>query len=607
MVTQTLKRALLGQPIETERDHEERLIKTLALAVFSSDAISSVAYATEEILLVLVLAGSGALSLSLPVAMAIVALLTILIASYRQVITAYPNGGGAYVVASENFGHKAGLIAGASLLIDYTLTVAVSIAAAVANITSAVPVLHDYRVIIGTIFVLLITLANLRGVKESGKLFAIPTYSFITGLFLMLGVGFVQFYFGHPQVQSVQIARSSFEPITIFLVLKAFSSGCAALTGVEAVSNGVTAFRAPEPRNARTTLLWMALILGSIFLGITELARVYQIVPTLSETVLSQLGRAIFGTGPVYYFIQATTALILVVAANTSFAGFPRVSSLMAQDGFMPRQLMNKGNKLAFSNGIIMLAFFSIVLLAIFGGETHRLIPLYAIGVFTSFTLSQMGMVKHWYHERGAGWVNKAIINGLGAVTTFVVLLVIGSTKFLHGAWIVVLIVPILILIFMTIKRHYSSIAEQLSLCNLRPPKPIRNWVIMCIGGVHCGTLQALRYAKMISGENDVNVIYVNISSQAPVDVLNKWEKYGFSTPLEVVKSPYRDVIGPIIERIRQIHEEYPDDFITIVVPEFICKKWWQHLLHNQTGFILKTRLMFWPNVIITSVPYQLM
>ncbi len=606
MVTQTLKRALLGQPIETERDNEERLIKTLALAVFSSDAISSVAYATEEILLVLVVAGSGALALSLPVAVAIVALLTILIASYRQVITAYPNGGGAYVVASENFGHKAGLIAGASLLIDYTLTVAVSIASAVANITSAVPVLHDYRVPIGIAFVLLIMLANLRGVKESGKLFAIPTYSFISGLFLMLGSGFVQYFFGHPHVESARIVSSTLEPITIILVLKAFSSGCAALTGVEAISNGVTAFRKPEAKNARTTLLWMALILGSIFLGITELTHIFHLVPSHNETVLSQLGRTIFGTGPVYYFIQAATALILIVAANTSFAGFPRVSSLMAADGFMPRQLMNKGNKLAFSNGILMLAFFSIVLLVIFGGETHRLIPLYAIGVFTSFTLSQSGMVKHWYRERGQGWVNKAIINGLGTVTTFVVLLVIGSTKFMHGAWIVVLIVPILITIFMTIKRHYNSIAEQLSLCNLRPPKPIRNWVIMCIGGVHCGTLQALRYAKMISGENDVNVMYVNINSTPPTDLLNKWEKYGFSTPIEVVKSPYRDVIGPIIQRIREIHEENPDDFITIVVPEFICKKWWQHLLHNQTAWILKTRLMFWPNVIITSVPYQL-
>ncbi len=606
MVTQTLKRVLLGQPIESERDHEERLIKTIALAVFSSDAISSVAYATEEILLVLVLAGAGALFISLPIALAIVALLTILTASYRQVILAYPNGGGAYVVARDNFGPKFGLVAGASLLIDYTLTVAVSIAAGVAAITSAFPILHPYRVEIGIVAVMLVTLANLRGVRESGKIFAIPTYSFVTGLILLIGAGFFQYFTGNTSIPTGKIVSSSLEPISIFLVLKAFSSGCTALTGVEAISNGVQAFKRPEPNNARTTLVWMAIVLGSIFLGVTELARLYHIVPVANETVISQIARGVFGKGAIYYFIQATTMLILVVAANTSFTGFPRVSSLMARDGFMPRQLMNRGNKLAFSNGIITLAFFTILLIIIFGGDTHRLIPLYAVGVFTSFTLSQAGMVKHWHKERGEGWLTKAIINGVGAVTTLIVLIVIGSSKFIHGAWIVVVIVPVLILLFMRIKRHYNSIAEQLSLCNLRSPKPANNWVLMCIGGVHCGTLQALRYAKMISNNGDVEVIYVNTQRSEPTDLLQKWEKYGFSTPIEVIKSPYRDVIGPIINKIRQIHEEHPDDFITIVVPEFVCKKWWQQLLHNQTAFILKTRLMFWPNVIITSVPYQL-
>ncbi|MCL6472856.1 MAG: APC family permease [Firmicutes bacterium] len=606
MVTQTLKRMLLGQPIETERDHEERLIKFLALPVFSSDAISSTAYATEEILLVLVLAGAGAIYLSLPIAMAIVGLLAILVASYRQVIAAYPSGGGAYVVARDNLGYKFGLVAGASLLIDYVLTVAVSIASGVAAITSAIPVLHEHRVFLGVVFVLLIMLANLRGVRESGKIFAIPAYSFILGVGLMLIVGFAHYFSGHPNIAPVNIKTTAFEPITMFLILRAFSSGCAALTGVEAISNGVQAFKKPEARNARITLVWMAIILGSIFLGVTELARFYHIVPIQNETVLSQLGRSIFGRGIVYYYIQAVTALLLVVAANTSFTGFPRVSSLMARDGFMPRQLMNRGNKLAFSNGILMLAFFSIVLLVIFGGDTHRLIPLYAVGVFTSFTLSQMGMVKHWYMDRGQGWMVKALINGAGAAATLIVLVVIGASKFTHGAWIVIVIVPVLILLFTRIKAHYNSIAEQLSLCNLRPPKPANNWVIMCIGGVHCGTLQALRYAKMISNNGDVSVIYVNTQSGEPTDVLQKWEKYGFSTPIEVIKSPYRDVIGPIINRVRQIHDEHPDDFITIVVPEFVCKKWWQHLLHNQTAFILKTRLMFWPNVIITSVPYQL-
>lgn len=606
MVTQTLKRTLLGQPIANERAHEERLTKTLALAVFSSDVMSSVAYATEEILIVLVLAGAGALNLSLPIALAIVVLLGILTVSYRQVISAYPTGGGAYIVASDNFGSKLGLVAGSSLLIDYVLTVSVSIASGVAAITSAIPSLYEYRVILGAVFILLIMLANLRGIRDSGKIFAVPTYSFILGMALMIGFGFFRHFTGYAFVGSGKITHTALEPLSAFLVLRAFSSGCVALTGTEAISNGVPAFRKPEDKNAKITLTLMSIVMGSTFFGITELARFYHIVPNPAETVLSQLARGIFGTGAVYFYIQATTALILVVAANTSFADFPRVSSLMARDGFMPRQLMNRGNRLAFSNGIILLAFFSILLIVLFNGDTTRLIPLYAIGVFISFTLSQSGMVRHWYKEHGKGWVKKAIINGTGALTTLTVLMVIAITKFVHGAWIVILVTPILITIFLTIKRHYESIADQLSLVNLRPPKPAHNWVLMCIGGVHRGTLQALRYAKMISNNGDVNVIYVNTRSEEPTDILQKWDKYGFSSPLEVIKSPYRDVIGPIIARVKQIHNEHPDDFITIVVPEFVCKKWWQHLLHNQTAFILKTRLMFWPNVIITSVPYQL-
>ncbi len=603
---QTLKRTLLGQPISNERAHEERLIKTLALAVFSSDVMSSVAYATEEILIVLVLAGTAALGLSVPIALAIILLLTILTISYRQVITAYPTGGGAYIVASDNFGSKLGLVAGSSLLIDYVLTVSVSIASGVAAITSAVPSLYDYRVAIGAVFILLIMLANLRGIRDSGKIFAIPTYSFLIGLALLIGFGLFRHYMGYTFVGSGKILHSTLEPMGALLILRAFASGCVALTGTEAVSNGIPAFKKPESKNARITLVWMSLIMGTTFLGITELAHFYHIVPNLTETVLSQLARGIFGTGAVYFYIQATTALILVVAANTSFADFPRVASLMARDGFMPRQLTNKGDKLAFSNGIVLLAFFSILLVVLFSGDTSRLIPLYAIGVFISFTLSQSGMVKHWFKERGKGWVKKAIINGTGAVVTFTVLMVVSVTKFMHGAWIVILVIPIIITIFFTIKRHYNNIANQLSLCNLRPPKPAKNWVIMCIGGVHCGTLQALRYAKMVSGDGDAIVMYVNTQEGEPDDLMKKWEQHGFSTPLEVVRSPYRDIVTPIITRVKQIHEGNPDDFITVVVPEFVVKKSWQRLLHNQTAFLLKTRLMFIPNVIVTSVPYQL-
>lgn len=607
MPVQAIKRALLGQPIENERAHEERLIKTLALAVFSSDALSSVAYATEEILLILVLAGAGALYLSLPVALAIIALLAIVTISYRQVIEAYPNGGGAYVVAKENLGSKFGLVAGASLLIDYVLTVAVSMAAGVAAITSAIHVLRPYRIEIAVVFILLIAFANLRGVRESGKIFALPTYAFVTGLALMITAGLYQYFSGHAFIASGEIVHSTFEPITILLVLRAFSSGCAALTGVEAISNGVQSFKKPEARNAQITLGFMALVLGSIFFGITELARLYNVVPNLHETVLSQLARGIFGTGLVYYYVQAATALILIIAANTSFTGFPSVASLMARDGFMPRQLANRGDKLAYSNGILALAALAIVLIVLFGGDTHRLIPLYAVGVFTSFTLSQLGMVLHWNKEKGNGWLKKAIVNGVGAAATFAVFVVISMTKFTHGAWLVLVLIPLLILAFFKIKKHYLSVAQQLSLCNLQQPKPNNNWVIMCIGGVHCGTLEALRYAKMISSSGEVSVLYVNTQSAEPSDIVAKWEKFGFSTPLEVIRSPYRDIVSPIIDRVKLIHAQYPDDFITIVVPEFVCKKWWQHLLHNQTAFILKTRLMFQPKVIITSVPYQLL
>lgn len=608
MATQTLKRMFLGKPLETEKEHEERLIKTLALAVFSSDAISSVAYATDEILLMLILAGSLALHLSLSIALTIVALLVIVVVSYRQVIEAYPNGGGAYVVASENLGPKFGLIAGASLSIDYVLTVAVSIAAGVAAITSAFPEVFPYRVELGIFFILIVTLANLRGVRESGKIFAIPTYSFIGGLLLLIGYGLYYSLTGHVIKTSGTVPTTGLEPLTLFLILRAFSSGCAALTGVEAVSNGVQAFRKPEAKNARITLLWMALILATIFLGVTYLAGKFHIIPVLdgSETVISQVASGVFGRGFFYYYIQATTALILVVAANTSFNGFPRVSLLMAEDGYLPRQLMNRGNKLAYSNGILALAFFSVLLIVMFKGDTHRLIPLYAVGVFTSFTLAQVGMVKHWMSARDKGWARRAVINGIGGIATFIVTMIIAVTKFMHGAWIVVVLIPVLMLFYFTIKRHYNSIANQLSLCNLRQPKPGRNHVILCIGGVHCGTMQALRYAKMIAGDDKVNAVYINIGGGAPTDIQKKWKDYGFMTELEIIPSPYRDIIGPIVEKVKKIHENNPDDFVSVVVPEFIVRKKWQHLLHNQTALILKTRLLIYPNVIVTSVPYQL-
>lgn len=605
MATQTLKRFFLGPPIANERASEERLSKSTALAVFSSDALSSVAYATEEILLVLVLA--SALYLSIPIALAIVCLLAILTISYRQVISAYPSGGGSYVVASENLGHTAGLIAGSSLLVDYILTVAVSVASGVAAITSAFPTLRPYTVEFCVFFVCLVGFANLRGTKESGKLFAVPTYAFISGLAIMILVGLFKHYTGGDiSPDTTPIAEGALQPLTLFLILRAFSSGCAALTGVEAISNGVQAFKKPAQKNARTTLLWMACILGLLFLGITILASLAHIVPNHQETVLSQLTRGIFGPGPIYYYLQAATALILILAANTSFADFPRVASLMAADGYVPHQLQNKGDKLAYSNGIIMLSIFAILLLVVFRGSTSRLIPLYAVGVFTSFTLSQAGMVKHWFKERRSGWKKRAAINGLGGLTTFVVLLVIAATKFMHGAWVVIFLIPLIIGLFLSIKRHYINIAKQLSLRNLRPPKPIHNHVVLCVSSVHRGTLQALRYAKMIASKDEIGAIFVNTSEKEPRELLERWKKYGFKTPIQVLPSPYREVIGPIIETVEKIQKENPGDFVTIVVPEFVCKRWWEHLLHNQTAFLLKTRLVLWSNVIVTSVPYHL-
>ncbi|MHB0976364.1 MAG: APC family permease [Candidatus Aquicultorales bacterium] len=610
-----LKRLVLGKPIHTNRASEERLIKPLALAVFSSDALSSVAYATEEILLILVLAGAGALGFSMPIAVAIALLLGIITLSYRQVIHAYPSGGGAYVVAKDNLGDNAGLVAGASLLIDYILTVAVSIAAGVAAITSAVPALHEYKVVLAVFLIGLVAVANLRGIRDSGKIFAIPTYSFIVSLIVLIIVGFVRYSMGltiesHVEEQAVMI-----QSISVFLILKAFASGCAALTGVEAISNGVQSFKKPESTNARITLVWMAVILGSLFISVTLLSNVYGIKPNHSETVMSQLARGVFSGGFFYYVIQATTALILVVAANTSFADFPRVASIMAGDNYLPRQLRNRGDRLAFSNGIILLAFFASLLIIAFGGQTHRLIPLYAVGVFTSFTLSQLGMVRHWFKVREPGWQRKAMLNAFGATTTFVVLLVIAMTKFVGGAWIVIVIVPILIYLFKKIHNHYAVAGNELSVHNLDfdieklefklPPPPKRN-VVVLVSKIHVGIVQAVQFAQSIANGDPVRAVHVGIDPVEARRIEGDWLKYGFGIPLEVLPSPYREITGPVIDRLHEIDQEDENDIITVIIPEFVCSRWWHHLLHNQTSFILKARLFFWRKVVVVSVPYHL-
>ncbi|MBL7685346.1 MAG: APC family permease [Deltaproteobacteria bacterium] len=599
----TIKRFILGKPLHTHEAHEQKISKKVALAVFSSDALSSVAYATEEILLVLVPAGLLAVQFSLPIAIAIGVLLLLLISSYSETIHAYPSGGGAYVVAKDNLGKIPSLIAGASLLIDYVLTVSVSAASGVAALTSAFPVLYPYTISIAIFFVTIVTLANLRGVKESGALFALPTYFFVISFLFMIGYGFFQYFFLKRPVPP-ETLHSSIEPFGIFLLLRAFSSGCAALTGVEAISNGVPAFKSPESKNANITLIWMGIILLCLFLGITELARFYHVIPRESETVISQLAKNIFGHGFFYYVIQFSTALILFLAANTAFADFPRLASLLARDGYLPRQLSSLGDRLAFSNGIILLGFISCILIALFQGKTHHLIPLYAVGVFISFTLSQSGMVMHWVRLKGKLWWGRAIVNGIGAFATLIALIVIAATKFTHGAWMVIVFIPLLVMGFMAIRRHYDLIVGQLSPKAVDLILPRNHVVLIPISAFHKGTLKAISYARSIS--QDIRAIYVVLDAVRTEKFKDIWKEWGLGIPLILLESPYRSISQPLVEYIDQLQKEDPNRLITVVLPEFIPAKWWQQMLHNQTAFLIRGTLMFKKGVVVTSVRHFL-
>ena len=599
---QTLKRLLLGGPLATAQAKHERLGKISALAIFASDMMSSVAYATEEILLVLVLGGTVALQYSVPIGIAIGLLAATVASSYWQTIHAYPSGGGAYVVATDNLGSLPGLIAGAALLVDYVLTVAVSTASGVAAITSAFPALFPHRVGICVGFVILVMVANLRGIRETGRIFAVPTYWFIGCLALLVGGGFYCLLSQGPPPPPEIVAAQ--EPLTLFLILRAFSGGCAALTGTEAVANGVQYFRPPESRNAGITLVWMASILALSFLGVTYLAHYYHIVPRAEETVVSMLASELFGRGWVYYMIQAATAVILLLAVNTSFAGFPMLASIMAKDGFLPRQFASLGDRLVFSNGILILAGLSCVLLVLFGGSTHALIPLYAIGVFTAFTLSQTGMVKHWWKEHGPRWQAHAVVNAFGAVATAVVVVVIAITKFTHGAWIVVVVTPLMILGFYTIRRHYDRLRGQLTLRGFVPPKIGRHPVVVLVGGLHRGVVTALTYARAISP--NITAITVDLDPTATSRLQQQWQEWAPDVPLVVLDSPYRSVLQPVLHYVDQMEKQRDGDYMTIILPEFVPAKWWQHLLHNQTALLLKTALLFRRGKIAISIPYHL-
>jgi len=601
-----LKRVLVGPPMPLAQARHERLRKRVALAVFSSDALSSVAYATEEILLIAVLAGTAALHLSVPISIAITALLVIVAISYQQTIHAYPSGGGSYIVARANLGAVAGLIAAAALLVDYVLTVSVSVAAGVAAVTSAFPDMATHKVALGVGFVAVIAVANIRGVRESGRIFAVPTYFFVLSFGFMIAEGLVRVAMGSlPRTPPPALPAA--ETLTWFLILRAFSSGCTAMTGTEAISNGIPAFRTPESRNAAITLGWMAAILGSFFIGLTVLADRLGIVPTEAETVVSQIARRLHGTGIFYYAIQAATALILVLAANTSFADFPRLSSLLARDRFIPRQFANLGERLVFSNGILVLGALAAVLLVLFGGETHALIPLYAVGVFISFTLSQSGMVRHWWMDRVPGWRHKIAINGVGALATGVVTVVIAVTKFSHGAWIVVLVIPTLVATFLAMRRHYEDVAEQLSLEGLPGPPELHHTVLIIVGDLHRGVVRAVQYAKTLAGPGvAVRAVFVETDPAKTGKLEEKWARWGLGVPLVILSSPYRSLLRPLIEYLDALQSLGDDHIVTVVIPEFLPSRWWQHVLHNQTALLVKGALLFRKNTVVADVPYLL-
>ncbi|HSD50357.1 MAG TPA: APC family permease [Candidatus Methylomirabilis sp.] len=598
----SLKQIVLGRPLATAAEKHERLGKLTGLAVFASDNLSSVAYATEEILLVLVTAGTVALSLSLPIGAAIGLLVVIVASSYWQTIHAYPSGGGAYIVASDNLGRLPGLVAGAALLIDYVLTVAVSIAAGVAAITSAFPLLFPWRVTLGVLTVVGITVANLRGVRESGRLFAVPTYWFIGSTALLILTGLFRVFTGTTRPLPAEEIQA-IQTLTPFVIMRAFSSGCVAITGTEAVSNGIPAFRPPEARNAGIVLAWMAGILGSSFVAITYLAHVYRVVPRETETVVSILARQVFGHNLLYYNIQAATAMILLLAANTSFADFPRLSSFMARDGFMPRQMANRGDRLVFSNGILILAGLSILLLVIFRGSTHALIPLYAVGVFLSFTLSQTGMVRHWLKEARPA-PHHVVLNGLGALATGIVTIVIAISKFTYGAWMVVVLIPLIVAVLLRIERHYRRVAVRLSLAGAARPKIGKNPVVVLVAGIHRGVIEAVEYAKSISP--NVTALTVDLNPTKTAHLRRLWPEWAPDVPLVVLESPYRSILQPLLEYIDRMEKQGEGRYLTVILPEFICFHWWEHFLHNQTALLIKAALLFRPGKITVSVPYHI-
>jgi len=617
---------LIGRPLPTADAPHQTIGKFIGLAVFASDALSSSAYGTQEILVIIAVLGASAYQYIFPLSIAIVMLLAIVVISYEQTIHAYPNGGGAYIVARDNLGENYAKIAAAALLVDYVLTVAVSISSGVANLVSAIPVLFDYRVAVSIVLVGFIMILNLRGVRESGTAIAIPAYFFIVSTLFAIGVGVFKYFSGTlgfvvdpPAIDTSHFTQSALA----FLLLRAFSSGTSALTGVEAISNGVPAFKVPRSKNAGITLIIMASILAVMTLGIAFLTSQIQAVPSEAETVISQVVRTAYdGRGVLYLVTVTATTIILVLAANTSFAGFPRLSALVAIDGFLPRQLAYRGSRLVYSRGIVLLAVLSAALIILFNASVTRLIPLYAIGVFLSFTLSQIGMSLRWRKigklkpgatlvERGSnltyekGWELKMVINAIGAILTGVVMVVFAVTKFIQGAWLVVIIIPALVVLFTSIHRHYVHLAKDLSLDNFGSPSAVsRQRIILPISGVHRGTIAALRYARTLS--DDITAVHVSIDPEESDRIRQKWETWGDGHRLVILDSPFRTFIEPLLEYIDDIDaQRQPKELITIVVPEFVPRHWWSNMLHTKTASTLRMALLFRKDIIITNIPYQ--
>jgi amino acid transporter len=596
-------RLIFGRPLRTSEGERERLDRPRALGAFGLDALSSVAYGPDEILYVLLLAGSAGLVWNVPIALAIVALLAIVVTSYRQTIYGYPHGGGSYTVARENLGVHAGLIAAAALMVDYLTTVAVSVTAGVEALIALAPGLDPYRVQIDVAIIALLMLVNLRGVRESGAVFVLPTYLFIGSLGVLLAWGLLQMTLGGGLATVPQIPPAPVEEVSLFLLLRAFAGGCTAMTGVEAIANGVPEFEQPESPKAASTLTILGVILAVLFLGVVTLGHAIGAIPSSQANIIAQIGMTVAGGGPLFYIVQISAAIILSLAANTSFNGFPLLAAVIARDGYLPHQFTHRGLRLAYSNGIIVLGALAILLVVAFRGETHALIPLFAVGVFLCFTLSQSGMVRHWQRQRGAGWRAKLAINGIGAFTTGIVTLIVVSSKFLDGAWIVVVLIPLLVSGFLAIRGHYEEEARELD--EGSPPQPVTepHTILLPVSKLDRAVSETVAYGLSLGVP--MRALHVVIDEDVASRLREDWAAWGVDVPLLMVPSPYRTLIGPLLHEIHRTHRE-AGGRVTVLLPEVVPRRWWQEALHNQTVFTLQLALRREPNVVVTTLPVQL-